>query len=166
MAARCFWTKSPISRRPLQGEAAADARDRRVRTRGILEEPARGCARLLRHQRRPAHEAVDEGRFRQDLLFRLNTIELRLPPLRDRREDIAAAGRALPAAARRALSQAIDLFDEGAMKALLAHTWPGNVRELDHAVERAVLMAQGDDDSRRRPGPARRARGFARAWRR
>jgi DNA-binding NtrC family response regulator len=88
--------------------------------------------------------AVAEGRFRQDLLFRLNTIEIRLPHLRDRREDI-------PVLAAHFLRQHADHyrkpfsgFDEGAVKALLAHSWPGNVRELDHAVERAVLMAQGE----------------------
>ena len=87
---------------------------------------------------------VAEGKFRQDLLFRLNTIEIRLPPLRDRREDI-------PVLAAHFLRQHADhyrkplkAFDEGAIKALLAHGWPGNVRELDHAVERAVLMAQTD----------------------
>jgi DNA-binding NtrC family response regulator len=87
---------------------------------------------------------VAEGRFRQDLLFRLNTIELHLPPLRDRREDI-------PILAAHFLRQHADHyrkpltgFDEPAIKALLAHAWPGNVRELDHAVERAVLMAQGE----------------------
>src|ERR1700735_2576358 len=88
--------------------------------------------------------AVAEGRFRQDLLFRLNTIEIRLPHLRDRREDV-------PVLAAHFLRQHADHyrkpfsgFDEGAVKALLAHSWPGNVRELDHAVERAVLMAQGE----------------------
>ncbi|HEV3333403.1 MAG TPA: sigma-54 dependent transcriptional regulator [Bryobacteraceae bacterium] len=87
---------------------------------------------------------VVEGRFRQDLQFRLNTIEIRLPPLRDRREDIPLLAahflRQHAAHYRRQFTE----FDEGAVKALLAHTWPGNVRELDHAVERAVLMAQGD----------------------
>jgi DNA-binding NtrC family response regulator len=87
---------------------------------------------------------VAEGKFRQDLLFRLNTIEIRLPSLRDRREDI-------PILAAHFLRQHADHyrkpltgFDEGAIKALLSHAWPGNVRELDHAVERAVLMAQAD----------------------
>jgi DNA-binding NtrC family response regulator len=90
------------------------------------------------------HTEVAEGRFRQDLLFRLNTIELRLPPLRDRREDIPLlAAHFLNQHAER-YRNSITGFDEGAMKALLEHPWPGNVRELDHAVERAALMAQGD----------------------
>ena len=90
------------------------------------------------------HAAVDEGSFRQDLLFRLNTIELRLPPLRDRREDIPPLAAHFLRQHAGHYRKAISLFDEGAMKALLAHTWPGNVRELDHAVERAVLMAEGE----------------------
>jgi DNA-binding NtrC family response regulator len=88
--------------------------------------------------------AVAEGRFRQDLLFRLNTIEIRLPPLRDRREDISQLAAHFLHQHAEHYRKPITGFDEGAIKALLAHAWPGNVRELDHAVERAVLMAQGD----------------------
>ncbi|MBZ5582567.1 MAG: sigma 54-interacting transcriptional regulator, partial [Acidobacteriia bacterium] len=90
------------------------------------------------------HTEVAEGRFRQDLIFRLNTIELHLPPLRDRRDDISLlAAHFLRQHAGRYRKQ-ITGFDETAIKALLAHPWPGNVRELDHAVERAALMAQGE----------------------
>jgi DNA-binding NtrC family response regulator len=88
-------------------------------------------------------EEVNAGRFRQDLLFRLNTIEIPLPPLRDRKED-------LPLLAHHFLRQHVERyrkpltgFEAGALQALLDHGWPGNVRELDHAVERAVLMSQG-----------------------
>jgi DNA-binding NtrC family response regulator len=88
--------------------------------------------------------AVTEGRFRQDLLFRLNTIELRLPPLRDRREDLPILAAHFLRQHAEHYRKPIKDYDEGAIKALLAHAWPGNVRELDHAVERAVLMAQGD----------------------
>jgi DNA-binding NtrC family response regulator len=87
---------------------------------------------------------VDSGRFRQDLLFRLNTVTIHLPPLRDRREDIPPlAARFLDRHARR-YRKKVGGFDEAAMKALLAYPWPGNVRELDHAVERGVLMARGE----------------------
>jgi DNA-binding NtrC family response regulator len=88
--------------------------------------------------------AVAEARFRQDLLFRLNTIELRLPPLRDRREDLPILAAHFLRQHAEHYRKPINGYDEGAIKALLAHAWPGNVRELDHAVERAVLMAQGD----------------------
>jgi DNA-binding NtrC family response regulator len=90
------------------------------------------------------HTEVAENRFRQDLLFRLNTIEVRLPPLRDRREDIPLLASHFLRQHAEHYRKPIQGFDEGAIKALLAHGWPGNVRELDHAVERAVLMAQGD----------------------
>jgi DNA-binding NtrC family response regulator len=87
---------------------------------------------------------VASGRFRQDLLFRLNTIELRLPALRERREDIPLlAAHFLRQHAER-YRKKLTGFDEPAIKAMLAHPWPGNVRELDHAVERSVLMAQGE----------------------
>jgi DNA-binding NtrC family response regulator len=90
------------------------------------------------------HAEVAESRFRQDLLFRLNTIELRLPALRDRRDDIPVLASHFLRQHAEHYRKSIQGFDEGAIKALLAHGWPGNVRELDHAVERAVLMAQGD----------------------
>jgi len=87
---------------------------------------------------------VTEARFREDLLFRLNTIEIHLPPLRDRREDIAPL--AIDFLRRHATRYRKNLtgFDTGAMQVLLSHPWPGNIRELDHAIERAVLLAQGD----------------------
>jgi DNA-binding NtrC family response regulator len=88
-------------------------------------------------------EEVAAGRFRQDLLFRLNTIEINLPPLRERREDIPAlASHFLRQHAQR-YRKNITGFEPAALQALLDHPWPGNIRELDHAVERGVLMAQG-----------------------
>jgi DNA-binding NtrC family response regulator len=88
-------------------------------------------------------EEVAGGRFRQDLLFRLNTIEINLPPLRERREDIPAlASHFLRQHAQR-YRKNINGFEPSALQALLDHPWPGNIRELDHAVERGVLMAQG-----------------------
>jgi DNA-binding NtrC family response regulator len=88
---------------------------------------------------------IAAGRFRQDLLFRLNTIEIALPPLRDRREDLPAlSGYFLEQHARR-YRKMVRGFEAGAMEALLRHSWPGNVRELEHAIERAVLMAAGEN---------------------
>src|SRR5687767_13634915 len=87
---------------------------------------------------------VAAGRFREDLLFRLNTIEIALPPLRDRREDIPRLARQFLATHAQRYRKSITGFDPAALQALLQHRWPGNVRELDHAVERAVLMAGGN----------------------
>jgi DNA-binding NtrC family response regulator len=87
-------------------------------------------------------DEVAGGRFRQDLLFRLNTIEIHLPPLRERREDIPVlAAHFLTTHARRYRKE-LHGFDHAAMQALLDNPWQGNVRELNHVVERAVLMAQ------------------------
>jgi DNA-binding NtrC family response regulator len=88
-------------------------------------------------------EEVAAGRFRQDLLFRLNTIEIHLPPLRERREDIPALASHFLRQHTQRYRKNITGFEAGAMQALLDHPWPGNIRELDHAVERGVLMAQG-----------------------
>ena len=90
------------------------------------------------------HEEVSEKRFREDLLFRLNTVEVHLPPLRERREDIPLlAMHFLRIYAQRYRKQ-LTAFDPAAVQALFDHSWPGNVRELDHAVERAVLLARED----------------------
>jgi len=89
------------------------------------------------------HREVEEGRFRQDLLFRLNTIEIHIPPLRDRREDtLALANFFLDKHAQR-YRKALAGFDQGAIQAMMEHRWPGNVRELNHVIERAVLMSGG-----------------------
>jgi DNA-binding NtrC family response regulator len=88
-------------------------------------------------------ELVGSGDFREDLLYRLNTVEIRLPALRDRREDIPAlAAHFLEQEATR-YERPIDGFTRAAMEALMSHSWPGNVRELRHSVERSVLMARG-----------------------
>ena len=89
------------------------------------------------------NDEVAQGRFRQDLLFRINTIEIHLPPLRERREDIPLLAMHFLQTHARKYRKPIGGFDQPAIHALLSHTWPGNVRELDHAVERAILMAQG-----------------------
>jgi DNA-binding NtrC family response regulator len=100
--------------------------------------------RVLSATNADLRQEVAGGRFRQDLLFRLNTVEIHLPPLRERREDILPlAAHFLAEHARRYRKRVAD-FSAGAVGAMLAHAWAGNVRELDHAVERAVLMAAGE----------------------
>jgi len=85
---------------------------------------------------------VAAGRFRQDLLFRLNTIQITLPPLRERREDIMPLANSFIRQHAEHYRKQIAGFDETAREQLLQHRFPGNVRELDHIVERAVLMTQ------------------------
>ena len=87
-------------------------------------------------------EEVGSQRFRQDLLFRLNTIEIHLPPLRERREDIPLLASHFLGVHAKRYRKPLTGFDGAAMQALLDNAWQGNVRELNHVVERAVLMAQ------------------------
>ena len=100
--------------------------------------------RLISATNADLNAEVVAGRFRQDLLFRLNTIEIHLPPLRERREDIPRLAACFLTTHAQRYRKAITGFDPSALRALVDHRWPGNVRELDHAVERAVLMAQGN----------------------
>ena len=88
-------------------------------------------------------QLTDEKRFRQDLLFRLNTVEILLPPLRDRRDDIMTIATHYAAIYARKYSRPEKPFSEAATVALAAYHWPGNVRALRHAVERAVILAEG-----------------------
>jgi len=85
---------------------------------------------------------VAEGRFRQDLQFRLNTIEVHLPPLRERVEDIPLLATHFLQQHCRRYNKRLDGFEPAALQMLRDHTWPGNVRELSHVIERAALMAQ------------------------
>ena len=87
-------------------------------------------------------DEVQNGRFRQDLLFRLNTIEIHIPPLRERREDIAPLATHFLGIHARRYRKNLTGFDHNALQAMYDHAWQGNVRELNHVVERAVLMAQ------------------------
>jgi DNA-binding NtrC family response regulator len=99
--------------------------------------------RLLSATNADLHAEVAQGRFRQDLLFRLNTVEIRLPPLRDRIEDIPVLAEHFLKLHRERYRRPIMGFTPEALDALRQHLWPGNVRELDHVIERAVLMSPG-----------------------
>lgn len=87
---------------------------------------------------------IGEGRFRQDLFFRLNTVEIHVPPLRERKEDIPILAKHFLEQHSQRYRKHLESFESAALKALMDYSWPGNVRELDHAVERGVLMAQGE----------------------
>jgi DNA-binding NtrC family response regulator len=89
-------------------------------------------------------EEVANNRFREDLLFRLNTIEIHIPPLRERREDVPVLASHFLSVYSQRYRKRLAGFDQQAMHALLEHRWQGNVRELHHVVERAVLLAQDD----------------------
>jgi DNA-binding NtrC family response regulator len=105
----------------------------------------RADVRVLAATNARLEEEVAQGRFREDLLYRLNTVEVRLPPLRDRTQDI-------PDLAQLFLQRLVDRgatrarrFSQEALEALVRHSWRGNVRELEHAAERAVLLAPGEE---------------------
>ncbi|MGK3997553.1 sigma 54-interacting transcriptional regulator [Sorangium sp. So ce1024] len=86
---------------------------------------------------------VSAGRFRKDLYYRLNVVELRLPPLRERREDVLPLARGLLAQAAARMRRPAPRLSPGAADRLVRHAWPGNVRELENAMERAVALAEG-----------------------
>jgi DNA-binding NtrC family response regulator len=99
--------------------------------------------RVLSATNADLHAEVEAGHFRPDLLFRLNTVEIHLPPLRERREDIPPLAAYFLARYAQRYRKQITGIDPGAVQAMLQYPWPGNVRELDHTLERAVLMARG-----------------------
>jgi two-component system response regulator HydG len=90
------------------------------------------------------HRNVKEGRFREDLWFRLRVVPLRLPPLRERREDVPLLVEHFVKKHALRLGRPPLRPDADAMRALLDHSWPGNIRELEHAVERGLLLARGE----------------------
>ena len=101
----------------------------------------RANVRLIAATNANLEAEIAAGRFRQDLFFRLNTIRLHLPALRERTEDIEPLARHFLERHAAHHGKSLTGFDEHALQSLHAHRWPGNVRELDHAIERAVLMA-------------------------
>ena len=108
------------------------------------------------------HAEIAAGRFREDLLYRLNTVVIHLPPLRERRSDIEALSRHFLAIYAARYRKPIAGFDADAAAMMQGHGWPGNVRELAHSIERAVLMADPaahhDRGAASQPPPARQHR--------
>jgi DNA-binding NtrC family response regulator len=101
-------------------------------------------ARIIAATNADLRQLIQTGRFREDLYFRLNTVEITLPPLRSRRDDIVLLARHYLARHAREHGRQQLQLDDAAAHALEAHDWPGNVRELQHVMQRAVLLARGD----------------------
>jgi len=99
--------------------------------------------RLIAATNRDLKTEVAERRFREDLFYRLNVVRIRLPPLRDRRSDVPALAEVFLRRFAAENERRLDGFSREALDRLVGHSWPGNVRELEHAVEHAVVMAQG-----------------------
>ena len=90
-------------------------------------------------------EESKAGNFREDLLFRINTVEIHLPALRDRREDIPPLAMHFLGRNKARYRKQVSGFSSSAMQQMLQYAWPGNVRELEHTVERAVLLCRGEE---------------------
>jgi formate hydrogenlyase transcriptional activator len=106
-------------------------------------ETLRTNARVVAATNRDLEEAVREGKFRSDLLFRLNVFPIHVPPLRERAEDIPLLAEYWASQYARKVGKAIKGIDESALAVLGGYQWPGNVRELQNVVERAVILARG-----------------------
>lgn len=130
---------------------------------GIVErvgssKPLATDVRVMAATNADIHQSIQEGRFRADLLYRLNTVEIHLPPLRERSEDIAPLAYHYLAESIQRHGKSLEGLSTPALQALGQYGWPGNVRELAHVIERAVLLARGSyiepDDLRLSSAPA------------
>ncbi|MGE3143491.1 MAG: sigma 54-interacting transcriptional regulator [Hyphomonadaceae bacterium] len=101
--------------------------------------------RILATSNRDLAQAVRDGEFREDLLYRLNVVNLRIPPLRERKQDLIALSRFFIEKYARANGRPARRLSQGASEQVLAHRWPGNVRELENAMHRATLLADAED---------------------
>jgi DNA-binding NtrC family response regulator len=106
-------------------------------------EEVRVDARVIAATHVDLRQAVADGKFREDLFYRLNVIEIRIPTLRERREDVPLLARHFLDRLSHELGKDVGDFSEGALKVLMDHNWPGNVRELENAIERAVVTSRG-----------------------
>ena len=103
----------------------------------------RSDARLIAATNRDLSAMVDEQKFRQDLFYRLNVFPIRVPPLRERTEDIPLLVRHFVQQFSRRMNKHIDSISSDTMKALVRYEWPGNIRELQNVIERAVILSPG-----------------------
>lgn len=107
-------------------------------------KPVKIDIRLICATNRNLEDMVRDGRFREDLLYRINTIQLQLPPLRERKEDIVPLARIFMERFARQYDRRVAEPGGEVERLLLSHSWPGNIRELQHAVEKAVILSDGE----------------------
>ena len=118
--------------------------ERREVTRVGANKPKTIDVRLISATNINVHQMVSEGNFRQDLLYRINTVEIHLPPLRERYGDIPLLANHFLWVYTKKYKKAVKGISSEAMKKLEAYSWPGNVRELQHAIERAIIMSDSN----------------------
>jgi DNA-binding NtrC family response regulator len=125
---------------PLQAKLLTVLQNRRVSRVGANKETNIDI-RLICATNMPLYDMVKENRFRQDLLYRINTIEVEIPPLRDRLEDIPLLAIHFLKHYAAKYEKSVSKISEGAMNRMHKHQWPGNIRELQHSIERAVILS-------------------------
>ncbi|HLT81856.1 MAG TPA: sigma-54 dependent transcriptional regulator [Cyclobacteriaceae bacterium] len=128
---------------PLQAKLLTVIQNRRVSRVGSNKETPVDI-RLICATNMPLYEMVKENRFRQDLLYRINTIEIEVPPLRERIEDIPVLANHFLKHYNARYEKSISKISDAALTRMHKHTWPGNIRELQHAIERAVILSNGN----------------------
>jgi DNA-binding NtrC family response regulator len=129
---------------PLQSKLLSVLQNRTVTRLGESKE-RKVNVRLITATNMPLNEMVSKGTFRQDLLFRINTVEFMLPPLHQRAEDILLLADHFLHTFSTKYHKNISRINDKAGKTLLNYHWPGNVRELQHVIERAIIMADGNE---------------------
>jgi len=107
------------------------------------EQPKQTEARVIAATHQPVEHLIEEGRFREDLYFRLKVVEIHVPPLRERADDIELVASALLGRIREATQRDVRRISDDAVERLRAYRWPGNVRELENALMRAAIVARG-----------------------
>jgi DNA-binding NtrC family response regulator len=125
---------------PLQAKLLTAIQNRRVSRVGSGKDTPINI-RLICATNMPLYDMVKENRFRQDLLYRINTIEVEIPPLRDRLEDIPLLTNHFLKQYTQRYNKSISKVSDAAMTRMSKHPWPGNIRELQHAIERAVILS-------------------------
>jgi DNA-binding NtrC family response regulator len=128
---------------PLQTKLLSVLQNRRVSRVGENKERSINI-RLICATNMPLYDMVRENNFRQDLLYRINTIELELPPLRERLEDIPLLAQHFISLYNKKYEKSVHKISEAAMSRMQKHQWPGNIRELQHGIERAIIMSNSN----------------------